>query len=75
MGKNHLKGINYLLQIQKAEVDRFVPGQRMPSCKLLVQWTKNEPPVDLIHKVELLGAKGSDNFFVIFIECMQKGVL
>ena len=54
------------IQITKRQVDRFVPGRRVPSCQLYVKWTgQQEPPVELAHRVKLLGAKKPFNFFLI----------
>ena len=53
-------------QITKHQVDRFVPGRRVPSCQLYVKWTgQQQQPVELVHRVELLGAKEPFNFFLI----------
>ena len=62
-----LLNINALFyQITKHQVDRFVPGRRVPSCQLYVKWTGGqEQPVELVHRVELLGAKEPFNFFLI----------
>ena len=53
-------------QISKRQVDQFVPGRLVPSCQLYVKWTGGqEQPVELLHRVELLGAKEPFNFFLI----------
>ena len=53
-------------QITKRQVDRFEPGRRVPSCQLYVKWTGHqEQPVELAHRVKLLGAKKPFNFFLI----------
>ena len=53
-------------QIIKQFVDSFTPGQEIPYCQLLVEWTgENETPVDLRHTVDLKGAKGPINYFSI----------
>ena len=52
-----------MFQITKRQVDQFVPGRPMPCCQLLIELTKW--PVQLEHRVELLGAKEPNNFFVI----------
>jgi len=50
------------------QVDRFVPGRRVPSCQLHVKWTgQQEQPVELVHRVKLQGAKEPFNFFMIRI--------
>ena len=56
-----------MFQITKRQVDQFVPGHPVPSCQLLVEWTGQQQPVELVHRVELLGAKAPYNFFVIRI--------
>jgi len=51
--------------ITQHQVDRFVPGQRVPSCQLYVKWIgQQEQPVELVHRVDLLGAK-EPNFLLI----------
>ena len=53
-------------QITKRQVNRFVPGRRVPSCQLYVKWIgQQEQPVELVHRVELIGAKEPFNFFLI----------
>ena len=50
----------------RRQVDQFAPGQWVPSCQLYVKWTgQQEQPVELVHRVELLGAKEPFNFFSI----------
>ena len=58
---------NYFIQITKCQVDQFVPGRRVPSCQLNVKriGQQAEQSVDLVHRVELLGAKEPFNFFSI----------
>jgi len=48
----------------KHQVDRFVSGRLVPSCQLHVKWT-GQQPVELLHRVQLLGAKDPFNFFCI----------
>ena len=56
----------YSKQITKKQVDKFVPGRRVPSCQLHIKWTREqEPPPELEHTVELQGAKEPFNFFLI----------
>ena len=54
-------------QITKHQVDQFDPGHRghrVPSCQLSVKWTgQQEQPMELVHRVELLGAKAPFDFF------------
>ena len=53
-------------QITKSQVDRFIPGGRVPSCQLYLKWTgQQEQPVELLHRVKLLGAKEPNNFFLM----------
>ena len=56
-----------LLQITKQEVDSFKPGQQIPTCQLLVEWTENETvrPVNLTFTVDLKGASEPINYFRI----------
>ena len=57
-----------MFQITKHQVDQFVPGRRVPSCQLYVKWIgEQEQPVELVHRVELLGAKEPFDFFMIDI--------
>ena len=57
-----------MFQITKHQVDQFVPGRRVPSCQLRVEWTgQQEQPVELVHRVGLPGAKEPFNFFFIRI--------
>ena len=62
----------FYVQITKDQVDYFVPGSQVPSCQLYVEWTKQqEQPVQLIHRVKLLGAKGPNNVFFIRLPAPQ----
>ena len=57
---------HFLLQITKHQVDTFLPGRRVPSCQLCVEWAgRQQEPLKLAHRVELLGAKEPFNFFLI----------
>ena len=59
----------YLQQITKSQVDHFVPDGRVPSCQLHLEWHgQQEQPVELAHRVKLLGAKEPNNWIVIFIQ-------
>ena len=63
---------NTFQQISKNQVDHFVPGSQVPSCQLYVKWTgQQEQPVELLHRVKLLGAKEPNNFFLIRIPAPQ----
>ena len=54
------------LQITKFEIDRFVPGKRIPCCQLYVKWNgQQEQSAELLYSVKLLGAKEPSNFFYI----------
>ena len=58
--------VTFLFQITKRQVDTFVPGRRVPSCQLCVEWAgQQKEPLKLAHRVELLGAKEPFNFFLI----------
>ena len=47
-----------LPQIRRSNVNAFNPGQQVPSCQLHVTWNRtDEPPTELEHLVQLLGAK------------------
>ena len=60
-------------QITKSQVDRFVPGGRVPSCQLYVKWTGQQgQPVELVHRVKLLGAKEPNNFFLMRPPALQR---
>lgn len=53
------------MQITKQQVNEFTPGQRIPCCQVQVKLEKDKKPVELEHKVKLLGAKKDFNFFTI----------
>ena len=57
----------YFQQITKNQVNNFDPGCKQPFyCQLHVEWTKEEEqPMELLHRVNLLGARTPFNFFVI----------
>ena len=64
--------LNTSQQISKNQVDHFVPGSQLPSCQLYVEWTgQQERPVQLRHRVKLLGAKEPNNFFLIRLPAPQ----
>ena len=54
-------------QIYKEHVDDFVPGASVPpKCELLVEWDprhKDDEPVRLRHKINLIGASKPFNFY------------
>jgi len=50
------------------DVDIFKRGQRIPSCRLIAEWTKQSKPSRLIHKVTLEGAKPPSNYFKIDLD-------
>ena len=53
-----------LNQISKKDADQFKPGRWIPTCQLIVEWKrKDHIPVELMHKVDLIGAKPPFNFF------------
>ena len=50
--------IELKLQISRKDADQFEPGQWIPECQLLVEWEKKDHrPMQLRHRVDLLGAK------------------
>ena len=60
--------VNFLLyqQIAKHQVDQFKPGCLVPSCQLYIKWTRQqEQPVELMHRVKLLGAKKPKQFVIL----------
>ena len=59
------------MQITKQHVNEFTPGQQIPCCQLQVKLEKDKNPVELEHKVKLLGAKKDFNFFTI--TCSPEG--
>ena len=59
----------YSMQITKLKVDSFKLGQRLPSCQLIVKWSGEGRPADLMYMVELQGAKKPSNFFHIMLHC------
>ena len=60
------------MQITKQQVNEFTPGQQTPCCQLQVKLEKDKKPVELEHKVKLLGAKKDFNFFTI--TCTPEGM-
>ena len=58
-------------QIEKQQVDEFKPGQRVPYCRLQVTFDKERKPVELNHRVKLLGTKRPHDFFTI--TCSPEG--
>ena len=45
----------------------------MPSCQLYVEWTgQQDQPVQLVHRVKLLGAKEPNNFFLMRPPALQR---
>ena len=63
--------LHYSNQIQKQQADEFQPGQRVPYCRLQVELNKDRKPVELKHKVKLLGTKSPRDFFTI--TCSPEG--
>lgn len=66
-----LQQLHYSNQIEKQQVDEFKPGQRVPYCRLQVTFDKDKKPVELTHKVKLLGTKSPHDFFTI--TCSPEG--
>lgn len=64
------------MQITKEQVDTFKPGQqgqqekRVPYCRLQIK-PKDMNPTELVHNVELQGARSPFDFFTI--TCPPKG--
>lgn len=63
----------FFYQITKQQVDEFNPGKQVPCCRLQVKFKSDSRPVELDHKVKLLGAKADFNFFTI--SCTPEGEL
>ena len=58
-----------LLQITKKNVDSFESsGQKIPSCQIRAEWTKQDKPSTLTHLVTLNGAKKPNNVFLIELD-------
>ena len=56
----------YFQQIAKHQVDQFKPGRLVPSCQLYMKWTRQqEKPVELMHRIKLLGAKRPKQFVIL----------
>ena len=56
-------------QIFRKDADEFEPGQWIPECQLVVQWErKDQTPVPLRHKVDLIGAKAPFNFIYLILD-------
>ena len=61
----------YSKQIKKQQVDGFQSWKEAPYCRLKVTFDKDRKPVELKHKVKLLGVEGPHNFFTI--TCIAEG--
>ena len=59
----------YFSQITKEAVDSYKTGQRIPSCQLRAEWTKQSKPLQLTHQVTLEGAKQPYNYLCIVLDC------
>ena len=57
-----------LTQITKQQVDSFDTGQRIPSCELTAEWTKQTKPLPLNFQVTLKGAREPFNYFTIVLD-------
>ena len=57
------------LQITKDAVDSYKAGQRIPSCQLRAEWTKQSKPLQLTYEVTLEGAKEPYNYLCIVLDC------
>ena len=57
------------LQITKEAVDSYKTGQRIPSCQLTAEWTKQSKPLQSTHQVTLEGAKEPYNYLFIVLDC------
>ena len=57
------------LQITKKAVDSYRTGQRIPSCQLRAEWTKQSKPLQLTYHVTLEGAKKPYNCLCIVLDC------
>ena len=62
------------IQISRKDADQFQPGQWIPECQLIVQWKREDQrPVQLMHKVDLIGAKAPYNFFYLALNPAWEG--
>ena len=58
-----------LTQITKQQVDSYEPGQRIPSCLLRAEWTKESKPSVLLYTMDLSGSKKpSDYWFRVVLD-------
>ena len=66
-----------LTQITRKDADQFEPGQWIPECQLIVEWEREDQrPVQLRHRVDLIGAKAPCNFFHLTLNpAMEEGML
>ena len=56
------------------DVDEYKQGQRIPECRLSVQWErKYQRPVQLRHKVNLIGAKPPFNYIHLNLNLAMEG--
>ena len=54
----------------------YEPGQWIPECQLIVQWTReDQKPVQLMHKVDLIGAKAPYNFIQLTLNPVIEGTI
>ena len=61
-------------QISMEDVDEYKPGRRIPECQLIVQWeSDNQRPLQLRHKVYLIGAEAPYNFFHLTVDPAMEG--
>ena len=70
LGQNSYNTLHFPKKIKKVQVDRFVPGCRIPSCQLHVKRT-GQQPAELMHRIKLQGAKDPYNFFLIRLPAVQ----
>lgn len=54
-----------ITQIERREVDAYIPGRRVPHCRHLVEFAGSDECIRLRHRIDLQGAKRPNNFFMI----------
>ena len=65
---------SFVHQISRKDVDHFEPGLCYPECELLVEWElKDQKPIRLRHRINLIGAREPYNFFHLNLNPAWKG--
>ena len=58
------------------DVNQFEQGQWIPECQLIIQWEREDQrPVQLIHKVKLIGAQLPYDYFHLTLNPAVEGTV